>query len=473
MLAPLPVAQEGAFAAAYCQSKGGASKATPETNELYVLDHSGYRDPCREAVAPQGALLAFDYNGNGRRDYGEPIVNNGHERFDDVGTDGCADAFENGRGGCSSTANPAAVDPNHDTYDVDANAAGTERDWAWEPGEPFRDDGLDGVPNSKDSGEGNGVFDMTGGRKSLFAYDGRTNFRSMTPAARARISVYGDGGIRDVFNFGLMAKHLIAGVKLFRTTAVGMYRDFTEVPGLFDARRMLFNPWSRAWARIPRDMLLFYGIDPPSDKMRIDGEGDHVGTPQEALNRVSMALNWAAQTWPSLPRPPTNGPSSSTKPRQRIEWLDSAKLKAKWEYVVSLPPGYDDPANAEVRYPVVYLLHGYGMEPEALLSTALLTDAYASDPDVQFRPMIVVLPDGKCCWQNEDGRRDCREHDDSGHAFNGGSGWSRECNSGTFWVNRKGYTSGDSTAYGDAMFELFDHVDSTYRTLKPAEVEAR
>lgn len=470
---PLPVSKEVAFASTYCQSKGGTSQATAQSEALFVLDHSGYRDPCREAVVPQGALLAFDYNGNGRRDYGEPIVNNGHERFDDVGVDGCADAFENGSGGCSSTSNPAAIDPNRDNYEVDGNPTGTEADWVWEPGEPFRDDGLDGVPGSKDLGEGNGAFDMSGGRKSLFAYDGRTNFRNLTPEGRARIAVYGDGGIRDVFNFGLMAKHLIAGVKAFRTTAVGYYRDFTEVPGLYDARRMLFNPWSRAWARIPRDLLLFYGIDPPTDKMRVDGEGDHVGTAQEALNRVSMTLNWAAQTWPSLPRPPTNGPSASTKSRQRIEWFDSTKLKAKWEFVVSLPPGYDDPANAGVRYPVVYLLHGYGMEPADLLSTALLTDAYASDPDIQFRPMIVVLPDGKCCWFNTDGRRDCREHDDAGDAFNGGPGWARECNSGTFWINRKGYTSSDSTAYGDAMFELFDHVDSTFRTLRPAEVEAR
>ena len=33
----------------------------------------------------QGIILAVDFNGNGRRDYGEPVINNGHERFDDVG----------------------------------------------------------------------------------------------------------------------------------------------------------------------------------------------------------------------------------------------------------------------------------------------------------------------------------------------------------------------------------------------------
>ena len=43
-------------------------------------------------------------------------------------------------------ANAAAVDPNHDNYDVDTNPNGTENDWLHEDGEPYRDDGLDGVP---------------------------------------------------------------------------------------------------------------------------------------------------------------------------------------------------------------------------------------------------------------------------------------------------------------------------------------
>jgi len=464
---PLPPSRERAFANQYCQSKGGATLAD-DKEPLFLLDHQGYRDPCRLATVPQGPLLAFDYNANGRRDYGEPVVNNGHERFDDVGVDGCSDAYEDSKGGCTSTATAGAIDPNHDNYEVDTNASGTERDWAWEHGEPYRDFGLDGVASTKDFGEGNGAFDMTGGMASLFAYDGRSNFRKMSAEARARIAVYGDGGIRDVFNFGLMAKHLIAGVKAFRDTAVGYYRDFSELPGMYDTRTKTFNAWNKAWSRMPRDLMFLYGSDPPSDKNRIDGEGDHVGTPQEALNRFAMVFNWTAQLWPSLPKPPVTSPGAKT-----ITWFDSAKLKAKWEYVVALPPGYDDAANADVRYPVVYMLHGYGMAPAELMQTAVLTDIYVLDPAVQFRPMIFVFPNGRCCWVNEDGRRDCREHDDAGGELSGGLGWSRECNSGTFWINRKGYTPSDATLYGDAMFELFEHVDAKFRTMRPAEVEAR
>ncbi len=470
---PLPVGQEAAFAASYCAAQGGAVKADLATDQLMLLDHSGYRDPCRQAVVPQGALLAYDYNGNGRRDYGEPVVNNGHERFDDVGADGCADAFEDGKGGCAATAQAGAGDPNHDNYEVDTNPNGTERDWVWSSGEPFRDDGLDGVPGTHDVGEGNGTFDQTTGRQKLFAYDGRTNFRKLTPEGRARLSVFGEGGIRDVFNFGLMAKHLMGGVQAFRDGPIGDYRAFIDIPGMYDTHRKLFTPWNHAWSRVPRDMVLLYGNDPPSDQDRIDGEGDHVGSASEALNRVAVLFNWAAQTWPSVPRPTSVTDPVGAPVRQRISWFNSTKLNAKWEYVVALPPGYDDPVNANVRYPVVYVLHGYGMAPEAFMQTSVLTDAYVTDANVQFRPMIFVFPEGRCCWVHADGRRDCREHDDAGNEFNGGSGWARECHSGTFWVNRTGYTANDGTAYGDAMFELFDYVDAHYRTLPAAEVEKR
>ena len=66
-------------------------------------------------------LLAYDYNNNGRRDYGEPIANNSHERFDDVGVDGCADAYENGSGGCNTTPANTDTDLNGDNYDVENN----------------------------------------------------------------------------------------------------------------------------------------------------------------------------------------------------------------------------------------------------------------------------------------------------------------------------------------------------------------
>jgi putative hemolysin len=473
-LTPLKQAAWAGYAATYCAAKGGATAAdkSNDAQKLFILKNGGNVDACREQLDPVGVLVAVDYNGNGRRDYGEPVINNGHERYDDVGADGCADAYEDGAGGCRTTATAGAVDPNHDNYDVDQNPTGTENNWQHDPGEPFRDDGLDGVPGTHDDGEGNGTFDLAHGRERLVALDGRTNFKKLTPEARARIHLLGDGGIRDIFNLGLQAMHWFGALKGDRATA--SYRDFLDIPGMVDRRTGYFSPWNQVWKTLPHDVLMMYGKENPTDADLVAGEGDHVGTPGEAVDRFYVLFNWAAALWPSLEKPVANLGGSTASERQRVEVFQSEKLHAKWEYGIALPPGYDDPANADQRYPVVYMLHGYGMEPSGFLATALITDSFVTDTNVKFRPMIYVFPYGRCCWINSvTGARECRELDDSGADFGNQPNWARECHSGTFWINRVGYTNADATAYGDAFFELMDHVDANYRTLPAADVEAR
>jgi hypothetical protein len=472
---PLPQAEERSFADEFCRAQGGAVEASVASSPLYMLDHAGAVDPCRESSTPVTVALAYDYNGNGRRDYGEPTVNNPWERFDDVGVDGCADAFEDGKGGCSSVANPASrVDPNHDNYEVDLNPRGTEADWLWEEGEPFADDGLDGVPSTFDLGEGNGKYDLSSGRQTMLRYDGRSNFRKLTEKQQRRLNVLCDGGIRDVFNLGLMSKQLFGAIKAARKSPVGEYRAFNEIPGMVNPRTGNFSPWNGRWKNLPHDLLMLYGKDAPTDDDRKQGDGDHVGTNEQAVERYFVMFNWAGATWPKLSRPATPWSTTSATERQRIEWFDSKALNAKREYAIALPPGYDLPENADQRYPVLFMLHGYGMEPKGLLGTSLVTDGYAMDPEVAFRPMIQVFPSGRCCFVKLDTHeKDCRETDETGARIGTRVGWERECNSGSFYVNRRGYTPQDTTAYGDAFFELMDHIDHTYRTLSATEVEAR
>ncbi len=473
-VAPLPVAMETAFANTFCASEGGAEVANKNDHLEFFYAHAGEVDPCREAVRPFPLALAFDLNGNGRRDYGEPIVKNSTERFEDVGTDGCADAKEDGNGGC--TASGATGDPNKDNYDPDTNPLGTENDWLREDGEPYRDDGLDGVPGTMDLGEGNGRYDLAAGVKKFLAHDARSNLRKMDAAARKRLDVLVDGGVRDVFNLGVMSKHLFSLVKALRSdTTVGQYRDFVEIPGMKDRRSGSFNPWNQLWSRVPRNLEVLYGLDNPSMQDILNGEGDHVGTPAQAVNRFNTMFNWAAATWPSLERPVTPLGGSSASERQKIESFDSTSLGAKWEYAIALPPGYDDPANAEKRYPVVLMLHGYGMNAKDFMGTSIITDLFVTDTDVKFRPMIMLFPNGRCCWVNSmTGGKDCRETDETGRDIDQtGPGWKRECESGSFYVNRSGYDGTDSSRYGDAIFELMDHVDSKYRTLKTADVVQR
>jgi hypothetical protein len=455
-------------------NEGGAVVANSDDVPLIMFANAGVFDPCRQSTVPATVAIAIDLNGNGRRDYGEPVVANAQERFDDVGVDGCSDAYEDGDGGCKTTATPDAGDPNHDNYDPDTNPFGTENDWIWEPGEPFYDYGLDGIPGTGDEGEGNGVFDMCQGRKTLLANDARTMLRSLDPAGRARLHWLLDGGIRDVFNFGVSARQvwgLIGGY----SPGAGFYRDWLDIPGMTDPLTGNYNPWGGPWTRdVPPNLIVMYGDADPTSQDIIAGDGDHVGTTQQAANRGYTAINFMATQWPSLPRPntPLNGTPYSE--RATIQWYQSALLGGKRDFGLYLPPGYDDPSNANVRYPVAYLLHGYGMDPAGYIAISLIADTYVEDQQVQLRPMIYVFPSGNCCFINSTtGAVDCREVDDNGNSLDSEPDWVRECNHGTFFINRKGYTASDARPYGDAFFELMDYIDANYRTLPAADVVAR
>ncbi|MBI3184771.1 MAG: hypothetical protein HYZ28_21755 [Myxococcales bacterium] len=472
---PLPVSAEQAFADAYCAAKGGSQVADKRDHPLFMLNNAGEVDPCREPTDPMLVALAVDLNGNGRRDYGEPILSNAQERYDDVGADGCADAYEDGAGGCLGAPSASAADPNRDNYDAELNALGTEADWLWEEGEPYRDLGLDGVAGTADQGEGNGQYDMVPGRRTLLSYDARSNLRKMEPDARGRLDFLADGGIRDLFNFGLASKQVFGLLRAYHgERPAGVYRDFLEIPGMVDKRTGAFAPWNARWRSVPRDLLLLYGKEQPTDDDRVQGEGDHVGTAGQAVNRFYTLFNWAAASWPSLERPSTPFGGAPASERHQMAWYPSKLLDAPREYGVALPPGYELPENAEKRYPVMYMLHGYGMRPEGFLASALIPDAYVTDPDVRLRPMIIVFADGACCFVNQATlARDCREKDETKTYLGDKPGFVRECNAGTFYVNRKGYTWDDALPYGDAFFELMDHVDQSYRTLPPAEVDSR
>lgn len=64
-------------------------------------------------------------------------------------------------------------------------------------------------------------------------------------------------------------------------------------------------------------------------------------------------------------------------------------------YIIYLPPGYADPANAHRHYPVLYLLHGSPGQPRDWLSGAhidLLADRQIALG--QIPPLILVMPEG-------------------------------------------------------------------------------
>ena len=88
--------------------------------------------------------------------------------------------------------------------------------------------------------------------------------------------------------------------------------------------------------------------------------------------------------------------------------LRSPAVDRPMKYEVVLPSGYQDPANAERRYPTLYLLHGEG---HSFLAWREILDGATPAGD---REMILVMPDaGESYYVNwarsDDGRRDAWE----------------------------------------------------------------
>ncbi len=483
---------EASFPQDYCKDRGGASqaylaKSTNDPtllaqNQLY-LSEMGTHDPCYPSTRPMAVALAIDLNGNGVRDYGEPLVDNAHERFQDVGTDGCPDPLEDGKGGCVADPSQSPYDPvkdpdpNGDDYDFVKNPLGTEKDWRYELGEPFQDDGLDGVPNTHDFGEGNGVFDVSPSYANYFSVDPRTNIRSRWPGLVTdgkhvpeirRIDYLIDGGVRDVFNFGVSGAQIFGLLRaLLPADPPQLFMDFsswpsTNAPFTDDT----FQGSEVEWSKMPRDLMTFYGSLDASAQALQSGDGDHVGTVGQAVDRFDALYHWLSHRWDAFPDVPAGSNPQSVTDRQLLTTFKSQALGGvDQDFGIVVPPGYNSPENANARYPVVYILHGYGMDAEGMMGVDVVEDPNMVTGDL--RKMIVVFPSGRCCFTNpQTGEHSCSEILPDGSPR--GAPWVRECNSGTFFVNSHGGPKGPPRAYLDSFLELVQYVDQNYRTLAGA-----
>jgi hypothetical protein len=468
------------YPAAACASLGGAVQAGDDgPNQAFYYANAGTHNPCYPSTRPMGIVLAIDLNGNGKRDYGEPIVVNSHERFQDTGLDGCFDPMEDGKGGCvtdasqspyNATTNP---DPNGDDYDFRSNPLGTENDWRYEKGEAFEDNGLDGVPNTHDYGEGNGVYDMAPSYQNLYAVDPRTNIRTLWPTLTtkgyvsqlARLDYLLDGGVRDVFNFGVNAAQVFGLLHvLLPENQTQLYADFSSWPSSSAPfTDDTYNPDEIVWSAVPRDLMTFYGDLIATPAEIVEGDGNHVGTVTQAVDRFEALFYWFSHRWDGFPDVETGSNPESAEIRQSVQTFQSASLGTTRDFAIALPPGYDSPENVNAHYPVVYVLHGYGMDPAAMMGVEVVFDGDMLTGDM--RKMISVFPSGKCCVTNsQTGAYACTEYQPDGS--NWAAPWVSECNSGTFFVNSQGGPNGTPPRkYLDSFIDLTKYIDTTYRTL--------
>jgi hypothetical protein len=419
----------------------------------------GVFDASVPATSPSQVLLAVDVNGNGRRDSGEPVLVQGSEPFDDVGTDGLADQDEPGY---DPVTNP---DPSGDDYHYLYNPTGTERNWRYDPGEPFSDTGVDGVPMSTggcqvgsapgcyDYGEGNGTFDYAPGQAALRVLDPHTLIEALDPAALERLDVYFDAGIRDFFNTEVATNSLLATL-LARGQPVRAWDSFPALVGLAPATEATFDPRQVDFSTFPRHGYVRYG-DPDRSEADIEatGDGRHVGSVGQAVVRAKMLFYFLSRVWPGGDRAVADVEFGQSL----VNAMFTQQSGRQTPYSVVLPPGYFAPENASKTYPVVYVGHGLGMAPKDVAQLVLLMQPLMVDdktPEAaRMQKFIAVLVDGKCQPGGDVAQAPLPTSGDL-------------CEAGAFYTN---HVDGDYRG-ADMLLELEALIEQTYRVRPPADV---
>jgi hypothetical protein len=182
------------------------------------------------------------------------------------------------------------------------------------------------------------------------------------------------------------------------------------------------------------------------------GDGAHVGTDAQITNRLFASLWWLQSRWPGGDRtmqrfdPGVDDAGRCAHGYSCTFTFTSERAHRSGPVSVALPPGYHEAASAGVRYPVVFVLHGYGQQPQNLVATGLLIGARMSGLTLPGwrRPQkyIMVFPDGRC--RDGDG-----------------------CLRGTFYTD-----SPVGNARMESYFlDLYDFIDRTYRVRAPEDVD--
>lgn len=408
------------------------------------------QDPERHRNVIEFAL-AVDLNGNGRRDYGEPLVINNRERFRDVGLDGLANVDEPGY---DPVTNP---DPNGDDWDPLTNPTGTENNLRYDEGEPYDDDGLDGVPGTGDYGEGNGQYDLSPTLARIFERSPARLFEAISDEQVARIDLWIDAGIRDFLNTAQITNAFFSRLQQ-RVPDARVYDNFSALPGVS-------GPYIYYNADYSRDAMgqvayLRYGdpsVCPSTDDVL--GDGNHVGP--DVIHRMYTLFGFLSARIPAEGRDRSIGgeladlesPNAALRDFGFLTKFRSEVLGRDVDYGVLLPPDYYLSDKQDERYPVLYFFHGQGQNAEGMVAIGLalwgaMKESNRNDRiaagKTDFQRAIIIWVDGDClgdtCW------------------------------TGNFYADFEGLPR-DDRRFEQAFFELARHVDATYRTKAPALVK--
>jgi len=384
----------------------------------------GNWNPEAGQFTPIEVAYAVDVDHDGLRGPGEPVIRNGRETFDDFGCDRTPSALE---AGYAAITNP---DPAGDDYDFQYNPNGTEGNYDYDAtgvcptgqSERFDDFGIDGVDGTPqivagggggyDVGEGDGAFNRTRGAERMISSSPRGAVRGyrdrhgewhepLSDDALANLDVYADGGVRDLFNWAVQGNHTM-GAFSGRGLGVRYYNGFGALH--LDGRSE-FDYSSVPWREIGRYTMVRYGNIDSAEPDRIAGDGGHVGTPDQLVDRMTSAVAMMSARWPGGNRVRSIDQAcrevTPTCPHINVITEEfTSSLGRSGPYSLVLPPGYFEEENEDTCYPIVYFLHGYGMDPEGLSAIGIILWGYMNSQLVpassRIQKMIFVFPDGRC-----------------------------------------------------------------------------
>jgi len=568
----------------FCDGRGSTDRDRPfaracDLNNDGIPDETNqglYDNACVQEI-PIDISFAVDVNGNGIRDPGEPVIRRFHEPFDDYGSDGIPSHLEEGY---DPITNP---DPAGDDYDYVNNPFGTEGNWLYDEGEPYRDyglDGVDGTPQFEDGGydfgEGNNQFDYNPNLAHLlFQLDPRHRLIEMGPEVLDHTTFYLDAGIRDLFNFAVSGNQFVGALQGLGGN-VRVYDGFYAVQDLPPNRRDRYDFTQVDYPNLGTHVYVRYGDLDASEEDICYGDGKHVGTVEQIVNRLLTMLGFVTNRFPDGDRTVVQAPyplASGTF------YMRSPRSGGLIKYSIAFPPGYEytqctdgidndgdgfrdgfdpncmdgtglseagdptitkcsdgidndvdglidmaDPDCVEgdglselpmdhpmrnARFPVVFILHGYGQTPDDLQVSAVPFSGFMAQGE--WPKVILVFPDGYCgevevtqCNDGIDNDEDgLIDSEDPGCAESGGrseSGeflpycadgvdndrdgfvdmedggcltedWDTEadCIRGNFYVDHVAYPGGigPGPQYEQRFLDLIEHIDAVYPTRTP------
>jgi hypothetical protein len=327
-------------------------------------------------------LLALDSNGNDKRDLGEPILKQFHEPFTDTNENGLYD-----------------------------------------PGEPYADTGLDGVPGTGDFGEDDRAFTYNPNHDNYFAEDPLSRAYGLPLATLGGLNLYIDAGTEDEFQFNINADNFVDALN----SRGLVFRVENGFPVNFP--RISHFEEKRVYVRYPGGHVGFdeenIGLSFAQAKQGIEGA-------IVVANRFTTLFSFVSDHFTGG-NFGTNVSELLLYPsKMKVAYFRSASLNRIMKFGIYLPPGYS--RSRMNYYPVLYVLLGYNMSVDGMTNAWMKSVLDSLILTGEMQKMIIVIPDG---LNYKNGR-------------------------GHFFVNQIDAERGDN--FKDYFFDLVTFIDTYYKT---------